>query len=143
MPGTMTLKIITPERIVLEQEVDMVVARGIAGEFSVMPGHEPLVAALAIDVVRFSHNNEEQIAAVMGGLLEVRGSEVTVLSDVAELDQEIDVARATQAKDRAVAEQTQKTDKLETYMTEMAVSRALTRIKAVEIRQQRRRNRQV
>lgn len=139
MPGTLNLKIITPERVVLEQPVDMVVAKGSAGEFAVLPGHEPLVASLAIDVLRFTHNSEEQVAAIMGGLLEVRNDEVTILSDVAELDQEIDVARANQAKERAEAEKTQKTDKLDVYVTEMAISRAIARLKAVEIRQRRRR----
>lgn len=141
MPGTLTLKIITPERVVLERSVDVVVARGTAGEFAIMPGHQPLVAALAIDVVRFSHNNEEQIAAVMGGILEVRNDEATVLSDVAELDQEIDAARASQAKDKYEAEKTQKTDKMDVYVTEMAIGRAMARLKAVEMGRQRRRGR--
>lgn len=141
MAGTLTLKIITPERIVFEQEVDMVVAKGTAGEFAVMPGHEPYVATLALDVVRFVHNDEERTAAVIGGLLEVRGNEVTVLTDVAELDEEIDLARAKQAKERAEAEKTQKTDKLDVYVSEMAIGRAIARLKAVELRQARRRGR--
>lgn len=139
MPGTLNLKIVTPERVVLERSVDMIVAKGTAGEFAVLPGHQPLVAALAVDIVRIVENNEEHIAAVMGGLLEVRGNEVTILSDVAELDQEIDIARATQAKERAEAEKTQKTDKLDVYVSEMALSRAIARMKAIEVRQRRRR----
>lgn len=139
MPATLNLKIVTPERVVLERPVDMVVAKGSAGEFAVMPGHEPLVASLAIDVLRFIHNNEEEVAAIMGGLLEVRDNQVTVLSDVAELGEEIDDARAKQAKERAEAEKTQKTDKLDVYVTEMAIGRAIARLKAVEIRQRRRR----
>ena len=103
MAATLTLKIITPERIVLDSPVGAVIARGTEGEFEVLPGHEPLVATLAIDVLRFNHENGEQhSAAVMGGVLEVRGDEVTVLSDVAELDAEIDSARAAQAKEQAI-----------------------------------------
>lgn len=138
MAATMTLKLITPERVVLEREVDMVVAKGTAGEFAVMPGHEPLVAALGLDILRFSHKGEEDVAAVLGGVLEVRGNEVTVLSDVAELGEEIDHARASQAKERAEAEKTQKTDKLDVYISEMAIGRAIARLKAFEMAKARR-----
>jgi len=135
----MKLKLITPDKIVMNREVDMVVARGTAGEFAVMPGHEPLVATLAIDVLRFTHQGEEQAAAVLGGILEVRGDEVTILSDVAELADEIDEARAKQAKERAEAEKTQKTDKLDVYTSEMAIGRAIARLKAAEMGKIRRR----
>jgi F-type H+-transporting ATPase subunit epsilon len=141
MAGTLTLKLITPERVVLEREVDMVVAKGTAGEFAIMPGHEPLVATLALDILRFTSRGEEDIAAVLGGLLEVRGNEVTVLSDVAELADEIDDARAKQAKERAEAEKTQKTDKLDVYVSEMALGKAIARLKAAEMSRVRRKGR--
>ncbi len=142
MPGKLNLKIITPERIVLQKEVDQVVARAIDGELCILPDHEPIVTALSIDVVRYDVAGDEDHAAIMGGVLEAKGNEVTVLSDVAELDVEIDVARAHQAKAKAEAEKTQKTDKLEVYITEMAISRAIARLKAVELRQRRRGGRQ-
>lgn len=134
----LNLKIITPERIVFDKAVDRVVARGIDGELSILPGHQPLVTSLAIDVIRFVVAGTEDAAAVMGGVLEVRNNEVTVISDVAELDLEIDEARAKQAKSAAEAEKLQKTDKLDVYVTEMAVSRATARLRAAELRQQRR-----
>jgi F-type H+-transporting ATPase subunit epsilon len=139
MAQELTLKLITPERIVFEQKVDMVVASGTAGEFAILPGHEPLVASLKMDILRFTHNNEEQVAAVMGGVLEVRDNEVTILSDVAELGDEIDEARANQAKQRAEAEKTQKTDKMDVYVSEMAIGRAIARLRAVELKRTRRR----
>jgi F-type H+-transporting ATPase subunit epsilon len=66
---------------------------------------------------------------------------VTVLSDLAELATEIDEARAKQAEERAKAETTQKVDKLDTQLAEMALSRAVARLKAVEIARERRRGR--
>ena len=135
----MKLKLITPERIVLEREVDMVQASGSAGEFAVLPGHEPLVASLGFGILTFSSGGEEDFAAVLGGLLEVRGDEVTVLSDVAELGHEIDEARASQAKERAEAEKTQKTDKLDVYISEMSIGKAITRLKAAELSRTKRR----
>jgi F-type H+-transporting ATPase subunit epsilon len=140
MPGTLNLKIITPERIVLDQPIKSVIAMGTDGEFEVLPGHEPLVATLAIDVVDYDdEKGEHHAAAVMGGLLEVRGNEVTILSDVAELSGEIDAARAEQAKERAAAHKLQRTDQLEVKLSEMALSRAFARLNAAELRQTRRR----
>ncbi|MBY0547142.1 MAG: ATP synthase F1 subunit epsilon [Candidatus Obscuribacterales bacterium] len=135
------LRIITPERIVLEEQVDQVTASAIDGELSILPGHQPLITALKPDVLRYIAKKEDEFAAVMGGILEVKNDEVTVLSDVAELDREIDHARATQAKERAMAEATQKTDKLDVYVSEMAIGRAMARLKAVEFREQRKRRR--
>src|ERR1700679_1147627 len=101
--ATFNLKIITPERIVFDQPVDQLVAVANDGELTILPGHEPLVTTLAIDVLRYKVGGEEHHAAVLGGILEVGQKETVVLSDVAELDHEIDEARAGQAKERAVA----------------------------------------
>jgi F-type H+-transporting ATPase subunit epsilon len=129
----LNLKIITPDRILLEQEVDEVSATAVDGEFAVLPNHEPLVSALALDVLRFKANNTEGAVAVLGGILEVSDNNVTVLSDAAELGTEIDEARARQAEARAQAEKTQRTDKLEVYVTEMALARAMARLKALNM----------
>lgn len=137
MPETMTLKIITPERIVMDRQVQSVTARGTDGEFEVLPGHQPMVATLGIDVLRYVVDGEEDHAAVMGGVLEVRENEVTILSDVAELDAEIDEARARQAKERAEAQKTQKAENIDVYASEVAIGRAVARLKAAEMRQRR------
>jgi F-type H+-transporting ATPase subunit epsilon len=142
MPGLLNLKIITPERVVLEKKVDEVSARAIDGELSILPNHQPLITALAIDVLRFKTDGVEEVAAVIGGLMEVGENQVTVLSDVAELDTEIDEARAINAKAMAEAEKTQKTDKMDVYLSEMAMSRAIARLKAAEMSKSRRRRHQ-
>lgn len=138
MANKLTLKVITPERIVLDQEVDQVVAHAIDGELAILPNHEPLLTALAIDIIRFRSGPEEMTAAVIGGVMEVNNNEVTVLSDLAELDTEIDEARAHQRKDRAEAEKIQRVDKLDIYLTEMAISKSIARLKAVEWSRRRR-----
>lgn len=137
--STLNLKIITPERIVYEAPVDQITAVAKDGELTILPGHEPLVTTLAIDIMRFKTKGEEEAAVVMGGILEVGLSEVTVMSDVAELDVEVDEVRAKQAKERAEAEKTQKTDKLEVYYTEMALSKAMVRLRAAELGKLRKR----
>lgn len=133
------LRIITPERIVLETNVMQVTACAVDGELSILPDHEPLVTPLSIDMLRYKTEKEEEFAAVMGGILEVKNNEVTVLSDAAELDVEIDQARARQAREKAEAEKTQKTDKLDVYVAELAISRAIARLKTHEIAKHRRR----
>jgi F-type H+-transporting ATPase subunit epsilon len=142
MSGVLNLKIITPERIVLDEKVDEVMARAIDGDFSILPNHQPMITALAIDVMRYKIGKEEHIAAVMGGLLEVGENQVTVLSDVAELETEIDVAKAKDEKAFHEAETTTKTDKLEVYLSQMALSKAMARLKAAELGQRRRGSRQ-
>lgn len=137
--GQLTLRIVTPERVVLEKPVEQVTAKAIDGELSVLPGHEPLVTALANDVLTFRTNKEEDFVAVLGGILEIRNNEVTVLSDAAELHTEIDEVRAKEAKEKAEAAKIQKTDKLDVYVSEMAIGRAIARLKALEYGKTRRR----
>lgn len=139
--ATLNLKIITPERVVFDSTVDQVTAVANDGELTILPGHEPIVTTLAIDVLRFKIKGEEETAAVIGGIMNVNNSEVEILSDVAELDVEIDEARASQAKAKHEAEKTQKTDKLDSYLTEMALSRAMVRLKAAEMAKMRKRGR--
>ncbi|MBK7748353.1 MAG: ATP synthase F1 subunit epsilon [Candidatus Obscuribacter sp.] len=139
MANTINLKIITPERIVFESPVDQVTAVSRDGELTILPGHEPLVTPLAIDVMRFKRQGEEETAAIIGGIMEVSTSEVTIMSDMAEMDVEIDETRAKQAKEKAEAEKIQKTDKMDVYVSEMALSRAMARLRAAELGKLRKR----
>jgi F-type H+-transporting ATPase subunit epsilon len=139
MASTINLKIITPERIVYNQPVEQVTAVSKDGELTILPGHQPLVTTLAIDIMKFKVKGEEEIAAIIGGIMEVGLTEVTVMSDVAEMDVEIDETRAKQAKERAEAEKTQRTDKMDVYVSELALSRAMARLKAAELGKLRKR----
>jgi F-type H+-transporting ATPase subunit epsilon len=138
MPGRLKLRIVTPERVVLEKDVEQVTATAVDGELSILPDHEPIVTALAIDMLRFTLNKEDEYAAVMGGILEVKNNEVTILSDLAELDTEIDVAKAHQDKEKAEAEKLQKSDKLDVYVSELAISRAVARLRVHEFKVRKR-----
>jgi F-type H+-transporting ATPase subunit epsilon len=133
MTAELTLRIVTPERVVLDEKVDEVSAWAIDGGFSILPNHIPLVTALAFDVLTYKSGGQESIAAVLGGILEVNENTVTILSDAAELATEIDETRARQAKERAEAEKTQRADKLDVYVSELAFSRAIARLKATDL----------
>jgi len=95
------LDIITPDLTLIRQEVDYVSATGVEGEFGVLPGHAPLLAALCIGPLHFQVGDAARYAFIGGGFLEVLDNRVTVLTEVAEMAKDIDVERAGKAKDRA------------------------------------------
>ncbi len=95
-------KIITPERVVFEDQIDQVTMMTQAGEITVLPGHIPLVTVLQSGELRCKKGEEEYALAVSGGFCEVRpDNSLVVLADTAERAEEIDVARATEAHERA------------------------------------------
>lgn len=98
----LTLEIVTAERQVLaEDNVDMVVAPAIDGEVGILPNHAPLITVLQIGELRLKKGSDEQSIIIAGGFLEVLNDKVTILADVAERSDEIDVAAAEQARTRA------------------------------------------
>jgi F-type H+-transporting ATPase subunit epsilon len=94
-------KIVTPERVVFEEEVDQVTLPTQEGEITVLPHHIPLVAILKPGELWLKNGSEEIFLAVSGGLIEVKKNEVAVLADTAEQAHEIDEQRAQEAKERA------------------------------------------
>jgi F-type H+-transporting ATPase subunit epsilon len=101
---TLEVQLVSPERILYTGEATMVVCRTIAGgDIAFLTGHANFIGALAVHPVRVLSNGSEMIAAVHGGFVEVSNDRVTVLSDVAELPEHIDVDRARQAKEGAEA----------------------------------------
>lgn len=96
------LDVVTPDRVVLSEEVNSLVAPGVDGYLGVLPHHAPLVTELGIGVLTFRPRSGPQTAvAVAGGFMEVGRERTTVLADAAELAAEIDVERARRARDRA------------------------------------------
>jgi F-type H+-transporting ATPase subunit epsilon len=99
--STIKLEVVSPERVVLEDDADIVIARGAEGDLGVLHGHEPLITPLAIGEMKYRADGEEHILAISGGFLEVRPDRVVVLADVAERSDEIDRERAEEARQRA------------------------------------------
>jgi F-type H+-transporting ATPase subunit epsilon len=94
--------LVSPERILFTGEADMVVCRTTDGEIAFLNGHAPFVGALGIGTVRIKQADGNEVkAAIHGGFVEVRDNRVSILSDVAELPDQIDVERARRAKDEA------------------------------------------
>ena len=98
----MLLEIVTAERLVYSDEVDIVVAPGMEGELGILPHHAPLLTILQPGELRIQKTGQEDVyMAVTGGFLEVTGNRVIVLADAAERSEEIDEARAQEALRRA------------------------------------------
>lgn len=99
--ATIRLEIVTPERLVLEDDADIVVARGAEGDLGVLHGHEPLITPLVPGELMYRSDGRENVLAVAGGFLEVRPDKVVVLADAVERPEDIDRQRADEARRRA------------------------------------------
>jgi F-type H+-transporting ATPase subunit epsilon len=97
----MQLDIVTAERLVSSDQVDVLVAPGGAGELAILPQHAPLLTTLRPGEIRVVKDGEESYIVVSGGFLEVIGNKVTVLADTAERAEEIDIERSEEALRRA------------------------------------------
>ena len=123
------LEIISPERLVVGQEVDMVEAPGTAGEFGVLPGHVAFLTTLEHGEIRFTADGTTRFVATSGGFAEVLDNKVTMLVDTAEFEQEIDLDRAHRARERAEAAlKALSFDHAEYLKFQTALIRAITRI---------------
>jgi F-type H+-transporting ATPase subunit epsilon len=126
--STLRLEIVTPERKVYEQDVNMVVVKGAAGELGILPNHIPLVTPLKIAPVKAKKDGSDEYIAVHGGFMEVRKDKVVILAESAELGSDIDVARAREAKARAESRLSSKQADLDHHRAERALQRALARL---------------
>jgi F-type H+-transporting ATPase subunit epsilon len=98
----LTLEIVTAERqVLLDTDIDMVVAPTVDGEVGILPHHAPLITVLEIGEMRVKKGSDEQSIVIAGGFMEVLNDKVTILADAAEHSEEIDVAAAEQARARA------------------------------------------
>ncbi len=129
--------IVTAERVVYSEEVDIVIAPGIEGQLGILPHHTPLMTTLQPGELRVRKSGEEFSMAISGGFLEVRPDRVIVLADAAERAEEIDLARAEEAKRRAQERLAQRTPEVNMAQAEAALRRALTRLKVAERRRRR------
>jgi len=131
----LSLEIITPEKVLVKEEVDMVEANGSLGEFGILPGHTEFLTTLEIGEVRYMKDGKTYTLATSGGIAEVVNDTITLLLDTGELAEDIDVARAQIAQDEAQERLKDMTiDNTEYRKYELALLRAITRIKVASAR---------
>ncbi len=134
----MMLEIITAERQVYSDEVDMVVAPGIDGQLGILPRHAPLMTILKAGELTVRKEGEEDMyVAVSGGFMEVLGNRVSILADACERSDEIDEERAQQAVQRAQERLANRGDDMELERAMASLRRAQVRVNLVRRRRPR------
>ena len=127
------LKIITPDRIFYEGDVIMVELRTTEGEMGVLKNHIPLTSVIAPGILRIRVSDDEvKTAALISGFVEILGDSVTILAEVIEWPDEIDVSRAEEARVRAERRLAEKADTTNLKRAELALQRSVARIEAAK-----------
>lgn len=127
------LDVVTAERQVLSEEgLDMVVAPGIEGELGLLPSHAPLMTMLGVGELRAKRGTDEIDVVISGGFLEVRDDVVTVLADVAERADEIDIERARVARERAASALATHESAVDIALVQASMRLALVRLRVAE-----------
>lgn len=132
MADKIFLEIVTPEKKVLSETVDIVVAPGEEGEFGALPNHIPFLSKLKVGELRFRVGNSTKYVAIMGGYAEVLPDRVTILATAAEEATDIDVIRAKAARERAERRLKEAKDRYEFAVAQAALQRALARLRIAE-----------
>ena len=101
MAKKLLLEVVTPEKLLLSQEVDEVIAPGVEGEFGVLPGHTYFISGLKIGELRYRLAERMEYMSVLWGYAEVTPTRVTILAEIAEKAEDIDVDRALAAVEKA------------------------------------------
>lgn len=131
----LNFELVTADRVVLQEDaVDAVTAPGADGELGILPRHAPLITTLQPGELRVRKGGQETSIALTGGFMEVTPDKVLVLADAAERSEEIDVARAEEARSRAQERLTQRQDAVDAAQAEAALRRAVVRLRVAERR---------
>ena len=126
----MHLKIITPERVVFDEDVNEIYTKTTNGEIGILKNHVPIMAALDIGVTKAVKDEDVKYFTTMGGVLQFKDNEALILTDTAECGDEIDVARAKDALKRAQARLADMDAEIDAKRAEAAIARAMARLKA-------------
>ncbi|MBR2069392.1 MAG: ATP synthase F1 subunit epsilon [Candidatus Gastranaerophilales bacterium] len=128
--GDIHLKVITHEKVVYEDDIDELYVKSKDGQLGILKDHLPVICSLDIGVTKAVKNGDSQCITTIGGILQFSNNQATILTDNAELDCDIDVARAIQAKERAMQRLRAKGDNLDLARAQIALAKAIARISA-------------
>ena len=128
LPTHIDLEIVTPDKLLVREQVDEVEIPGSEGYFGVLPGHTPLLASLAVGELWYRKGQEKTYLSVAFGFAEVLPGRVTILAQIAERAEEIDPARAEEARKRAEAQLAQPRAEVDYERARAALVKSLTRL---------------
>lgn len=135
MAEKLFLEVVTPQKSVVSEEVEIVVAPGSEGEFGALKGHTTFLTSLKLGTLRYKGaDGKEKFVFINGGFAEVLPHKVTILAESAERRKDIDVERARKAKERAEKRLAAKTPDTDLIRAEAALRRALHRLKMRDVR---------
>lgn len=130
--ATLNLEVVTPERTVVKEEVEMVICPGSEGEFGVLPHHVSLLSALKIGPLCYRAKGNDEVLFVSGGFVDVNGDKCSVLAESAEKADSIDESRAQKAKERAERRLAAHEADVDEARAEAALQRAIMRLKILQ-----------
>lgn len=130
------LEVVTPSGPVISDDVDIVTAPGVGGEFGVLANHAPFLSTIKTGTLSFKKDKQVRYLMVSGGFTEVSNNKITFLVESAEFGKDIDVDRAMRAKERAekrLAQAQQTAENINRVRAEAALQRSLARLRAAEL----------
>jgi F-type H+-transporting ATPase subunit epsilon len=133
------VELVTAEGRLVSKEADFVIAPGIEGELGVLPRHIPLLTPLRPGEVTVRNDGQDEYLFVAGGFLEVLPDKVVILADAAERAEDIDEARAEEARKRAQQLLEEKVEGADAAVAAAALERAVMRLRVAELRRRHRR----
>ena len=128
LPTHIDLQIVTPDRLVVQEQVDELQIPGSEGYFGVLPGHTPMLASLAVGEMWYRKGTEKTYLVLAGGFAEVLPDRVTLLANVAETAEQIDVPRAESARKRAEERLGQPRADIDYERARLALQKAVARL---------------
>jgi F-type H+-transporting ATPase subunit epsilon len=133
LPSALQLEIVTPERELVSESVDSAQLPGLDGELGILPGHAPLITELGLGLLTFRQGANTGHLAVLGGFAEVLPDRVSVLAEIAEHAEEIDVKRAEAARERAQKRLAAGGSDVDWNRAAVALQRALVRLQVASL----------
>ena len=128
LPTSIELQIVTPDKLLVRDQVDEVEIPGSEGYFGVLPGHTPLLASLAVGEMWYRKGQEKTFLSLAFGFAEVLPDRVTILAQLAERAEDIDVGRAEEARKRAESRLTAPRSDLDYERARIALAKSLARL---------------
>lgn len=130
--NTFNLEIITPERVVVDEEVEGVIIPSTDGLLGILRNHAPFIGTLDIGIIKYLKEGNHHYIACSMGVFEMKGNMLRILPDTAERGEKVDIKRAMKARERAEQRIQQRAQELDYLRAELALRRSLARLKAAE-----------
>lgn len=132
--SAMTIRVVTPDKLVFDGEADRVLARGIDGDFAVLRNHIPMMTPLGVGELRVEFNGQTSFIAIDNGIFEVSNNHINVLSNDAMMAEDIDVARAKMDLERSERKKQNSKTREDLIKSEMEIVKLLNQIRVGEKR---------